>query len=111
MGTAVETRRDVVPRDEYERQRERPKGRPLMYHKWRDLLFLHFPIEPSVVQEMLPPGLTVDTFPDATGREMAWIGIVAFRMFGIRARGLPPMPMLNAFPETNVRTYVHRENR
>lgn len=80
-----------------------------MLQSWRDLLFLHFPVEPSVVQATLPAGLTVDTFSDADGVEKAWVGLVPFRMEGIRFRGQPAVPGLSAFPETNVRTYVHRD--
>lgn len=96
---------------EQERLTARPDGRPVMYHHWRDLLFLHFPIEPESVRHLVPGSLEIDTFPDKTGREVAWVGVVAFRMFGIRPRGLPPLPWLSAFPETNVRTYVHRNGR
>jgi uncharacterized protein len=78
-----------------------------MHQKWRDLLFLHFPEDPGVVQALLPPGLEVDTFPDESGEEKAWIGLVPFRMEGVRAVGMPALPGLSAFPETNVRTYVH----
>lgn len=82
-----------------------------MYQRWRSLLFLHFPCDPEEVAPLLPPGLSVDTFPDETGRERAWIGLVPFRMEGIRYRFLPAAPWLSAFPETNVRTYVHREGQ
>ena len=78
-----------------------------MFHEWRDLLFLHFATEPEPIQALLPPGLTLDTFPDEMGRERAWVGLVPFRMQGVRLRGLPPLPGTHAFPETNVRTYVH----
>ena len=91
----------------YERLRQ-PQGRPpLMFQKWRDLLFLHFPIDPAQVP--VPEGLTLDTFPDSGGIERAWVGAVLFRMHGIRMRGGLAMPWISAFPETNVRTYVHRD--
>lgn len=91
----------------YERYRAELDRPPLMFQKWRDLLFLHFAIEPSLVP--VPKGLTLDTFPDSDGVEKAWIGLVPFRMHGIRARGGVAVPWLSAFPETNVRTYVHRD--
>ena len=80
-----------------------------MRQRWRELLFLHFPCDPAEVAALLPPGLTVDTFPDESGIERAWIGLVPFRMEGIRWSFAPPVPGARAFPETNVRTYVHRE--
>jgi len=82
-----------------------------MYQRWRDLLFLHFSVAPSIVQELVPKGLTIDTFPDSEGNEHAWLGLVPFRMEGIRPRGLPALPWLSAFEETNVRTYVHRDGK
>jgi uncharacterized protein len=89
--------------------RNAPLQMHVMHQLWRDLLFLHFAEEPAAVQRLLPPGLQVDTYPDAGGRERAWIGLVPFRMEGIRATGAPALPGLSAFPETNVRTYVHRD--
>lgn len=72
-----------------------------MLQEWRDATFLHWPVEPDRVQRLLPEGLTVDTHDGS-----AWVGLVAFDMVGIRAPGLPAVPYLGSFPETNVRTYV-----
>lgn len=65
--------------------------------------FLHFSCDPSEIRPLIPKGLDVDTFE---GR--AWVGLVPFHMLGIRPPWAPPLPWLSAFPETNVRTYVHR---
>ncbi|MFZ4508425.1 MAG: YqjF family protein [Fimbriimonas sp.] len=91
------------------RLRERPPGPCLMYQSWRELTFLHYPCDPAIIQALLPPGLRVETYPDADGVERAWVGFVPFRMEGIRFRGFPAVPGLSAFPETNVRTYVTAE--
>ena len=72
-----------------------------MFQGWKDLVYLHWPYEPALVQRRLPAGLTVDTFD---GR--AWVGLVAFRMERIRIPGTPGVPYFGTFPETNVRTYV-----
>ena len=77
-----------------------------MSQSWRDLLFLHFSIPPEQIQRLLPRGLTVDTWDGK-----AWIGLVPFRIQGIRPLWMPPMPWISAFPETNVRTYVHRDGK
>ena len=50
---------------------------------------------------IVPGALDLDTFDGRT-----WIGVVPFRMTGIRPRWLPPVPWLSAFAELNVRTYV-----
>lgn len=96
---------------EYERLRMRLPGRAVMRQSWRDLLFLHFREDPDRVQATLPEGLEVDTYPDDTGRDWAWIGVVAFRMERIRPEGGFPLPWLSAFPETNVRTYATHRGR
>jgi len=71
-----------------------------MIHRWQLLTFLHWSFEPSVVQRLLPAGLTVDAFD-----ERAWVGLVPFRMW-VAPPGLPALPWLGRFCETNVRTYV-----
>jgi hypothetical protein len=72
-----------------------------MAQRWNDLLFAHWPVDKTIIQAMLPPGLTVDAF-----QGQAWISVVPFRMSGVRPRFVPPLPWLSAFPELNVRTYV-----
>ena len=72
-----------------------------MAQTWHDLLFAHWPLVPDDLRPTLPPGLRLDTY---AGR--AWVGVVPFRLSGLRLRGLPPVPWLSAFPELNVRTYV-----
>jgi uncharacterized protein YqjF (DUF2071 family) len=74
--------------------------------RWHDLLFMHWPIKPEILRPFIPPALDLDTFESE-----AWIGIVPFRMTGIRPRLVPPMPWLSVFPELNVRTYVSHRGR
>lgn len=71
--------------------------RPVMVHDWRDVTFLHWAYDAGLVQQQLPPGLTVDTFD---GR--AWVGLVPFVLSVWTAGG----GLGSRFPETNVRTYV-----
>jgi uncharacterized protein len=81
----------------------KPEGRPpVMYHKWRELLFLHWSFDPAEVQATLPVGLHVDTFDSK-----AYFGIVPFYMFGVRPRFVPPLPFISNFLELNLRTYVY----
>jgi uncharacterized protein YqjF (DUF2071 family) len=81
---------------------EPPRVRhPVMLQHWRWLTFLHWRYPAEVVQAQLPERLTVETF-DGT----AWVGLVPFLMDRVRAPGLPAIPWLSRFPETNVRTYV-----
>lgn len=73
----------------------------VMTQWWRDLLFAHWPIEPSFIQALLPDSLEVDTFGN-----QAWVAVVPFRMTGVRPRLTPPLPWISRFAELNVRTYV-----
>ena len=68
---------------------------------WHDLLFAHWPIPPAHMRPLVPAQLPLDTF-----NGQCWLGVVPFRMSGIRARYLPPIPGFSALPELNVRTYV-----
>jgi uncharacterized protein YqjF (DUF2071 family) len=77
-----------------------------MYQKWRSLLFLHWVLPPGQVRPLVPPGLELDLF----GGD-AYVGLVLFTMRGVRPAGLPPVPWLSNFHETNLRTYVHAGGR
>jgi uncharacterized protein len=82
------------------------EGPWIMAQTWHDLLFAHWPISPATMRVFLPGELELDTF-DGT----AWLGIVPFRMSGVRLRWTPPLPGFSAFPELNVRTYVRHGNK
>ncbi|MFN8220904.1 MAG: DUF2071 domain-containing protein [Fimbriimonadales bacterium] len=47
--------------------RARPDGRQAMCQEWRDLLFIHWTLEPEVVQRLLPPGTHGRWFPRRIG--------------------------------------------
>lgn len=74
-----------------------------MQQTWHDLLFAHWPIAIEDLRPSIPPELDIDACDGS-----AWLGIVPFRMSGVRPRRLPALPGLSAFPELNVRTYVTR---
>lgn len=80
-------------------------ARPLMFHQWNWITFLHWRYPPAVVQSFLPPGLTAETSGGT-----AWIGLTPFLMEGVRPPGLPAVPWLSRFGEINVRTYVHDDH-
>jgi len=72
-----------------------------MKQTWHDLLFAHWPVSSAQIRPLVPAQLTLDTFDG-----QCWVGVIPFRMSGIRARHLPPIPSFSAFPELNLRTYV-----
>lgn len=80
----------------------RPSGSPIMRQHWGKLLFMHWPIDAKLLRPLIPPQLEIETFDGS-----AWIGVIPFTMWGIRASFLPPIPGTSAFHELNVRTYVH----
>ena len=73
-----------------------------MHQNWGKLLFMHWPVDAELLRPLIPAPLEIDKFD---GR--AWIGVVPFTMWGIRASFLPRIPGTSAFHELNVRTYVH----
>ncbi len=73
-----------------------------MHQNWGKLLFMHWRINEDDLRPLIPKPLSIDTFDGS-----AWIGIVPFTMWEIRASFLPPIPGASAFHELNVRTYVH----
>jgi uncharacterized protein len=72
-----------------------------MKQTWHDLLFAHWPLSYSALRPLIPAQLELDRFDG-----QCWVGVVPFRMSGIRRRGMPALPGLSRFPELNVRTYV-----
>lgn len=73
----------------------------LIAQRWEQLLFAHWPAEPSDVRRLLPAGVEPDLHDGA-----AWVSIVAFLMVGTRAHTRPRWRGLAPIPELNVRTYV-----
>lgn len=90
-----------------EQTRHRPWPLPqmpwLLFMRWHDLLFLHWPVRPDVLRPLIPRDIELDTFDG-----WCWIGVVPFRMSGVRLRYVP---LSFAFPELNVRTYVKTPGR
>jgi uncharacterized protein len=66
-----------------------------------DLLLAHWRVPVEDVRAHVPAALEVEQHDGS-----AWLGIAAFRVSGLRLRGLLPLPGLSSFLELNVRTYV-----
>jgi uncharacterized protein len=78
----------------------RPVHRPWLVQRWRDLTFLHWPVDPAVVAPLLPAGTSPDTLDGVT-----YVGLIGFRMVGLGLLHGPGIPYLGTFCETNVRLY------
>jgi uncharacterized protein YqjF (DUF2071 family) len=74
--------------------------RPLLTQSWLDVALVHWAADPADVAELLPAGTRPDTFDGA-----AHVGLIAFRMHRVGWLGLPSVPYLGGFLETNVRLY------
>ncbi len=77
-----------------------------MTQTWEDLLFAHWPVPARELAPFVPAPLELDLCDG-----VAWVGVVPFRMSGVRPRGSIATPYLSAFPEINVRTYVKTPDR
>src|SRR5687767_1222656 len=82
--------------------RQKPGGLPIMRQHWGKLLFMHWRIDAQLLRPLIPRELEIETSDGS-----AWIGVIPFTMWGIRASFLPPIPGTSAFHELNVRTYVN----
>jgi uncharacterized protein len=78
----------------------------VMGQTWEDLLFAHWRVPVEAVRQHVPEGLDVDVHDGS-----AWLGIAPFRLTGLRARGMLPIPYVSSFLELNVRTYVSAEEK
>jgi uncharacterized protein YqjF (DUF2071 family) len=74
--------------------------RPVGYQRWRDLLFLHWPLPPEALRPLVPPALELDLY---TGR--AYVTLIPFLIAESRPAGVPPALAMRLL-ETNLRTYV-----
>lgn len=83
-----------------------PDGPWIMFQSWRELLFAHWPVPFQALRPLVPPELVLEQFDGS-----AWIGLIPFRVTGLRPRLLPPLPGFSQFPEMNLRTYVRVGSR
>lgn len=67
---------------------------------WRRLLFLHWPVSPDALVDVVPRELPLDLREGS-----AWVSVIAFEIRSARPPLLPPGFGID-FLETNVRTYV-----
>jgi len=77
-----------------------------MGQSWERLLFAHWPFAPRQLERLVPSGLHLDTRDGC-----AWLGVTPFRVVGLHPRLIPPLPAVSTFLETNVRTYVVRDEK
>jgi uncharacterized protein YqjF (DUF2071 family) len=76
-------------------------GIPLLRQAWRTVTFVHWRYPRWVLQPLLPSGLTAEEHDGS-----CWVSLTPLRMRDVRLPGMPAVPRLSTFPETNLRTYV-----
>ena len=67
----------------------------------RDILLAYWRAPIDLLARLLPVEVAADTFDGE-----AWLSIAAYRVAGLRIRGLLPLPGLSAFPQLEVSTPV-----
>lgn len=72
----------------------------LMEQTWSEAVILHWRLLADVAAGFMPPG----TEPDVFGRS-TWVGLIGFRMSGVRLGRVLPVPYVGSFVEVNVRLY------
>jgi hypothetical protein len=75
-------------------------GRVLFDQCWTDLAFLHWPVDPALVEPHLPPSVAPDVFDG-----VSYVGLVPFHMRRVGVGRGHPVPYFGDFLETNVRLY------
>lgn len=90
-----------MPPDAGSRTSSEPSVPWMMFQKWRQLLFMSWPIEPDEMRRHVPADLEVDLHEGK-----AWLSMLPMHMEDLHFRYLPPLPGTSDFPEINLRTYV-----
>jgi uncharacterized protein YqjF (DUF2071 family) len=71
-----------------------------LYMRGADVLFAHWPVDPSRLQEFIPAPLEVDVYDNR-----GWVSVLAFEVEEARPTALPFSPT-GRFVQLNFRTYV-----
>lgn len=78
-----------------------PLPRPVVFdQQWRDVVFLHWPVDPASVAPFFPAGTAPDLIDGRT-----YVGLVPFRLCRAGPGRFLPVPYFGTFLETNVRLY------
>ena len=83
-----------------------PSKRWKFYQEWNNVIFLHWQVDISELQKLIPKEFEIELF-----NGNAWVSVVAFTMERIRLRNLPSFAPISNFDEINIRTYVKSNNK
>jgi uncharacterized protein YqjF (DUF2071 family) len=76
------------------------------YQEWHGNIMLHWKVDAEQLRKCIPAGLELDLFEGD-----AYVSVIAFSVRKLHPRGIPPLPGLSSFHETNLRTYVVRDGK
>ncbi len=76
------------------------RGPVMMGQRWVDVAFLHWAVDPALVEPLMPPGVRPDVRDGVTH-----VGFIPFAMVGAGVGAGPAVPWAGTFLETNVRFY------
>lgn len=74
------------------------------YQEWKELAFLHYEIDESILRPFVPEEIEIDCF---NGK--AWVSLVCFKMKSVQPKNLFPIAAISNFDEINIRTYVRHK--
>lgn len=78
-----------------------PLRPPILFdQQWRNVAFLHWPVEPATITHLFPPGCRPDV---VEGR--SYVGLVPFQLLDAGFSRLGRIPYFGSFAETNIRLY------
>jgi uncharacterized protein YqjF (DUF2071 family) len=78
-----------------------PDAHWILKQTWNDLLFAHWPVARDQLRAAVPQFFELDLFANE-----AWLSVTPFNVTDFSPLGMPPLPVISAFSEINVRTYV-----
>ena len=76
-------------------------GQVTFEQRWADLTFIHWPVRPSSIEGLYPPGTRPDVFADG----MTYVALVPFVVSETKVGTALPLPYFGRFAETNIRLY------
>jgi len=80
---------------------------PILTATGRDVLFAHWPLDPTAVERRVPDALDVETFDGS-----AWVSVLALENRGFGpGPARPPTWLERGVPQLNLRTYVALDGR
>jgi uncharacterized protein YqjF (DUF2071 family) len=80
----------------------REQSRPFLTAQWRNLLMLHWEVDPKLLIDRVPVGTTLDLW-----QGKAYVGLIGFQFLDTKILGTP-VPFHQDFEEVNLRFYVRR---